>query len=480
MRHSLVLKVLSFLLVFIGGAILLPLPFSFYYNESPLGFLYSTGLCWILGFSGIILLPKVQKDIRSKEGFAIVGFGWLVFAFFGSLPYLFSGATTSMTDAFFETMSGITTTGATIFVDIEALPKGILMWRSLTQWFGGMGIIVLTVAILPFLGVGGLQLFKAEVPGPVVDKLSPRIAQTAKILWTVYVVFTALEIVLLMFGGMDLFDSMCHSFTTLATGGFSPKNKSVGFYSSAYIDYTITVFMIIAGTNFSLLYWLLKGQFKHLFNNGEFKFYVAIILGSSVVIGFILFSNNQYNLIESFRYSIFQVASLMTTTGFGTADYEEWSAASQLILLALMFIGGSSGSTGGGLKVVRLIIIIRYIYTELVRLMHPQAIVHVKLGGVTVEKKTLTNIGSFFMIYVLITASSTIVISLFGLDIVTSIGAVATTINNIGPGFGLVGPTENFAFLPDIVKWILSLLMMLGRLEIYTIVILLTPAFWKK
>ncbi len=481
MRYSIVAKILSYLLVFLGLTMITPLPFSYYYGGSDFwGIALSAGICLIIGLAGVYFIPTNNKDIRSKEGFAIVSFGWLTFALFGSLPYLLGGATDSFTDAFFETMSGITTTGASVFHNVEAIPHGVLFWRSLTHWFGGMGIIVLTIAILPFLGVGGMQLFKAEVPGPVVDKLSPRITETAKILWGVYLFFTIVQTILLLLGGMNLFDSLCHSFGTMATGGFSTKNASVGAYSSAYIDYVIIVFMILAGTNFSLLYWLLRGKFRNLFTNGEFRFYISIILLSTFFIGIHLFFNHNGNVFDSLRYSLFQVVSIMTTTGFATADYELWSPSSQLILFGLMFVGGCAGSTGGGLKVIRLIILFKFIYNELVRLIHPQAIIYVKFGSLSIDKKVLVNVAGFFMIYVMIAAAGTIIVSFFDIDLLTSFGAVAATLNNVGPGIGYVGPTENYSQMPDAVKWILSLLMMLGRLEIYTVVILMAPAFWKK
>lgn len=481
MRIKIVFKIISYLLIFLGIAMLLPIPFSLYYGSNDLiGLLLSAGISIIAGISGVLLLPKNPKEIRPKEGFAVVTFGWLSFALFGSLPFILGGATTSFTDAFFETMSGITTTGASVFTNVEAIPYGVLFWRSLTHWFGGMGIIVLTVAILPFLGIGGMQLFKAEVPGPVVDKLSPRIAETAKILWGVYVLFTILQTILYLLGGMNLFDSLCHSFGTMATGGFSTKNLSIGAYSSSYIDYVTIVFMIIAGTNFSLLYWLLRGRFKTIFSNGEFRFYIIIILIATTIIGVNLFFNHNGNFADSIRYSLFQVVSIMTTTGFATADYEQWSSSSQIILLALMFIGGSAGSTGGGFKVIRLIILLKFIYNELVRLVHPQAIIFVKFGNISLEKKVLFNVAAFFMLYVIIASASSIILTFFGLDILTSIGAVTATLNNIGPGIGDVGPMDNYAKLPDAVKWILSLLMMLGRLEIYTVIIILTPTYWRK
>ncbi len=460
---------------------LLPLPFSFYYGDTDYyALIYSSLICFLLGGIGYYFLPKIKQDIRSKEGFAIVTFGWIIFALFGSFPFLFSGSCSTLTDAFFETMSGFTTTGATIFTDIEIIPHGILFWRSLTHWLGGMGIIVLSIAILPFLGVGGMQMFKAEVPGPVVDKLSPRITETAKILWGVYLLLTVAETTLLMLGGMDLFDSLCHSFGTMATGGFSTKNASVGAYNSVYIDYVIVFFMITAGMNFSLHFRMLKGSFKEIARSSEFLFYISIIAVITFLIGYEDFIYQFHNLGDSIRYALFQVVSIMTTTGFGTADYEKWSVSTNFLLFALMFIGGCAGSTGGGIKVIRIIILFKFIYNELIRLIHPQAVIIVKFGNIAVDRQVLINIAGFFMIYVFITAISTIVISFFNVDFITSLGAVAATINNIGPGFGLVGPTKNYSALPEAVKWILSFLMMLGRLEVYTVIILFSPAFWRK
>ncbi len=459
---------------------LMPIPFVIYYQESDLlSFLISSIICLALGGSIIRITPKVKEEVRAKEGFAIVSVVWVLFSAFGALPFVFSGAIPSYTDAFFETMSGFTTTGASILTNVEALPHGILFWRSLTHWFGGMGIIVLTVAILPLLQVGGMQLLKAEVPGPVVDKLSPRIGVTAKILWGVYILFTFLEVILLMFGGMNLFDALCHSFGTMATGGFSTKNASIANYSNLYLEIVIILFMIIAGTNFSLLHKLILGNFREFFSNKEFLFFILIILAATMVIA--IDSHNNYdNIFLSLRYSSFQVVSIITTTGFVTSDYEKWSAASQLILFALMFVGGSAGSTAGGVKVIRLLIIVKFIYNEMVRLVHPHAIVLVKVGSYCLDKQVIINITGFFILYVLITVFSTIFISFFGLDIVTSLGAVAATLNNIGPGLGMVGPMDNYSSLPDIVKWYLSLLMMLGRLEIYTFLVLLTPVYWRK
>ncbi len=481
MRYRVVIKVLSLIIIFTSLAMLLALPFSYYYGDNDsAAILISAGIGFAISLPGLFLTSRKREDIRAKEGFAIVSLGWVSFALIGALPFMLSGTTAGFADAFFETMSGFTTTGATILTDIEAVPHGILFWRSLTHWLGGMGIIVLTIAILPFLGVGGMQMFKAESPGPTVDKLSPRIASTAKILWGVYVFFTLFETGLLMLAGMSLFDALCHSFGTLATGGFSTKNASVAAYSSATVDYIIIIFMIIAGTNFSLHYKLFTGKFSDFFKNSEFRFFISLIAFSTLIIFFEVLIFHYHDAGKSFQDSLFQVSSIMTTTGFGTADYEQWSITAQIILFMLMFIGGSAGSTGGGIKVIRLLLLLKFAYNELIRLLHPNAIVAVKVGGQVIDRKVLINVAGFFIIYVMITAVSVLIVSAFGIDFTTSMGAVAATMNNIGPGLGQVGPTDNYAHLPAALKWFLSFLMMLGRLEVYTVIILLSPTFWKR
>lgn len=480
MNLLLVLRVLGYIAFFIGLSMLMPLPFAYYYGDGDAsGILISALITLALG--GLSFISKKKNDeIRPKEGFAVVTLSWIVFGLLGSLPYVLSGAIPSFTDAFFETMSGFTTTGATILTEIESLPHGILFWRSLTHWLGGMGIIVLSIAILPFLGVGGFQLFKAEAPGPVADKLKPRVTETAKILWVVYAGFTLLETILLLFGGMDFFDAICHSFATLATGGYSTKNTSVAYYGSAYIDYVIIIFMIIAGTNFSLHYRLIKGDFKRVFKNSELRFYLSLIVAATIIIGLDIYLHNYGNFADSLRYGLFQVAAIITTTGFGTADYEQWSVSSQLILFSLMFVGGMAGSTGGGMKVMRVLLLIKFGYNELVKLIHPQAVIPIRINGNVVDTKIMINVAGYFVTFALIGVASAILLSMMGIDIITSISLIAATMNNIGPGLGMVGPTDNYGFLPIAAKWLLSFLMLIGRLELFTVLILLAPSFWKK
>jgi trk system potassium uptake protein TrkH len=377
-------------------------------------------------------------------------------------------------------MSGFTTTGATILTNVEVLPHGLLFWRSLTHWMGGMGIIVLSLAILPFLGVGGMQLFKAEVPGPVADKLTPRVTETAKILWGVYISISILEIILLKIGGMNLFNATCHTFGTMATGGFSTKNASIGFYESAYIQYVIIFFMIVAGINFSLHYRFLKKGITVYPKNHEFMFFMSLILTATLFIGYDTLFHHFPKLEVAFRQTLFQVVSILTTTGYGTADYEQWSFSSQFILFLLMFIGGCAGSTGGGMKVIRLYIMFQFVRTEVKRLLHPSAVIPVRIGDTVIPREIVTHVIGFLTLMAGLFIIGVLIMSMLGLDLVSSFGAVAATLGNIGPGLGSVGPTDNYAHIPVIGKWVLTFFMLAGRLEIYTVLILFAPSFWRK
>ncbi|MEM7127452.1 MAG: TrkH family potassium uptake protein [Chloroflexota bacterium] len=458
---------------------LLPIPISLYYEDgSHFALLISALITMGAGFASY-KFTSFKQDVRAKEGFAIVTFGWIAASFFGSLPFMLSGAIPSFTDAFYETMSGFTTTGATIMTDIEATPEAILLWRSTSHWLGGMGIILLSLAILPFLGVGGMQLFKAEVPGHVADKLTPRVAQTAKVLWGVYLLFTVAEMLLLMYGGMNWFDALNHSFATLSTGGYSTRNASVGAYESSFIHYIITLFMFLAGANFALHYRFLVGDFKAYFQNTEFKIYCAIVLGASVLIGIDVYGRYG-DLGQSMRDTLFQVTAITTSTGFGTADFEQWSVGSQCILLALMFIGGSAGSTAGGMKIARIYLLFRFMAAETVRLIHTNAIVPVRMGGTTVPREVLTTLIGYFVLYMMTYGIGVLLFAFLGLDLITALSATVAALSNIGPGLGSVGPTENYAHFPMLGKWLLSLLMLMGRLELFTVVVLFSPAYWRK
>ncbi len=481
LNTSSVIHILGYLILMLGLMLMLPLGISFLYQDGSSIGIASSILVSI--FSGFIVIKFTRKesDLSIRDGFLVVGFGWLVIALFGSLPYFFSGAIPSFTDAFFESMSGFTTTGASILTNIEGLPKALLFWRSFTHWVGGMGIIVLSLAILPMLGIGGMQLFKAEVPGPTADKLTPRVKNTAKILWIVYVGITATEVVFLMFGGMDWFDATCHSFATMATGGFSTKNTSIAGFDSAYIDYVITFFMFVAGVNFALHYKFLIGKFNSYWKDFEFKTYLFMTVGVTFLITFSNYISGVFSsLIDSFRYGLFQTVSIHTTTGFGTHDYEVWTPISQILIFILMFIGGSAGSTGGGMKVIRLIVVVKQGFIELKKLLHPNAIIPLRVGNRVIPKEVSYSIIGFFLLYILLFVFVSVIMALLGLDIVTAAGTSAACLGNIGPGLGNVGPTDNYAFIPAVGKWILSISMMIGRLEIFTVLVIFTGGFWSK
>ena len=478
---KIVLNILSFLTILLSLILVIPMLVSIYLGDDGLmGFIKTIALS--LPISSIVFFfTKERRELNLREGFLVVALGWIVIALIGSLPYYFSGAIPMLTDSFFESMSGFTTTGATILTDIEALPDSLHLWRALTHWIGGMGIIVLSIAILPLLGIGGMQLFKAEVPGPTADKLTPRVNQTAKILWMVYFSITCLEIILLYFGGMSFFDSVCHSFATMATGGFSTQNGSVADYNSPYIDYVITIFMFIAGANFALHYKFFIKKFDIHLKDIEFRTYFYIVMGVALVITFSNLDSGVYeSIIDSFRYAIFQSVAIVTTTGFGTADYEQWSFLSQMLIFILMFVGGSAGSTGGGMKVIRVLVVIKQGLLELKKLVHPNAIIPLRVGKRVIPQNVAYSILGFFLLYVLIFVFITIVMAAMGLDLLTAFGASASCLGNIGPGLGSVGPTDNYFLIPTAGKWVLSITMLIGRLEIYTVLVILTGSFWKK
>ncbi|MCD4833724.1 MAG: TrkH family potassium uptake protein [Bacteroidales bacterium] len=480
-NKKIILQVMGFLLLIEGFFLGISSLVSLYYGQYDLvALLVTTALCFSVGIILRLLTHKAEKNIGKREGYIIVSLVWVVFSLFGAFPFVISGAIPSYTDAFFETISGFTTTGASILNDIEAMPQGLLFWRSLTQWLGGMGIIVLSIAILPMFGIGGMQLFVAEVPGPTPDKLHPRIKETAKRLWGIYILFTLTEVILLKLGGMDWFDAVNHSFTTMATGGYSTKQASIAHFNSPFIHYVIIVFMFLAGTNFTLSYFALHLKFGKVFKNEEFRYYLGFIILFTVAITFALWYFEGYNPENSFRDSLFQVVSIITTTGFVTADYLQWMPFVIVMIFALMFFGGSAGSTGGSVKIVRVTLLLKNSYQELKRIIHPNAIIPVRINGKSVPPQIISNILAFVVFYMLISIVSTIVISALGYDLETSLGAVAATLGNIGPGIGLVGPIENYAHIPVFGKWFLSFLMLIGRLELFTVLVLFSPAFWKK
>ncbi|NOZ46730.1 MAG: TrkH family potassium uptake protein [Chlorobi bacterium] len=480
-NYRVVFNIMGRLLIIESIFMLLSALLPVIYNEPDLSpILISTGITFCFGIALTLLIKKSKTQFGKREGYIIVSLVWVVFSFFGALPFYLSHYIPSFTDAFFETISGFTTTGASILNDIEALPHGMLFWRSIIQWMGGMGIIVLSIAILPMLGIGGMQLFIAEVPGLSPDKLHPKIKETAKRLWGIYVLFTIAEIIFLLLGGMNLFDSICHSFTTMATGGFSTKQASIAYYNSSYIHYVIVVFMFIAGTNFTLSYFALKLNFKKIWKNEEFKFYFYVIAVYTLLITIDLYIHHSQTLKIAFRDSLFQVVSIVTTTGFVTADYLSWLPFLGIAIFTLMFFGGSSGSTGGGIKMVRILLVLKNSLYELKRLVHPNAVIPIQLNKKTVSQEIILNVLAFIVFYILLFAIGVIIMSAVGLNLDSSMGAVAATLGNIGPGIGSVGPMFNFAHVHPIGKWVLSFFMIVGRLELFTVLILFSPSFWKK
>lgn len=461
--------------------LLTPLPFSFYYHSGDQRYLlYSSAIAFFTGLIPFMAtLNLTNKRMGKREGYIVVTVTWLVMATFGALPYLFSGVIPHFTDAFFESISGFSTTGASILTDVEVVPKGLLFWRSMTHWIGGMGIIVLSVAILPFLGAGGMQLFSAESSGPMGDKLTPRIRDTAKKLWGIYVLLTAAEILLLCLGGMPLFESMCHSFGTIATGGFGVKNISIMGYSP-YIQYVIGIFMMLASINFTLHYYLLKGDINRFWKDDELRLYLTIILCAVLFISGTLFLRNTYNLEHAFRAGFFQVSSIISCTGFASEDFVLWPTQLWLVLFFLMLIGGCAGSTTGSIKVMRYLMLLRIGNREFKRIFHPKAVVVVRYNQKPVSEEILMKIVAFFFMYILTFAIGILLLCTNGIDFTSSAGAVATTMGGVGPGLGVFGPMSNFSAAPDFSKWVLSACMLLGRLELYSVIILVTPSFWKK
>ncbi len=473
-------RLLGVLLLATAAAMTLPIIVSLLYGETDWQvFMISQAAALLVGGSLAGFL-RDSRELRTKDGFVIVTFGWIAVGILGAMPFYLSGAIPAFTDAMFESISGFTTTGASILNDIEALPHGLALWRCQIQWLGGMGIVVLGLAILPILGVGGMQLFKAEAPGPSPDRLTPRIKETARLLWVVYGIISLVQVIALMFCGMSLFEALCHSFATMATGGFSTRAASVGAYDSVAIDVVITVFMFIAGVNFSLHYAAVNGRIKSYWRDGEFRVYVTVILLATSIIAVSNIQATEMSAGDNVRHSLFQVVSIVTTTGFGTADYEGWTSLSQFVLLFIMFVGGCAGSTGGGMKNIRLLLLAQHGFNEVRKLLHPRGVYVMRYNERAVPPEIMTNILGFFLLLIICTVTATFAMTMVGLDLISAIGAVAATINNIGPGLGSVGPTDNFAAVPLMGKWVLIFCMLLGRLELYTVLVLLTPDFWRR
>ncbi|MFY0592531.1 TrkH family potassium uptake protein [Roseivirga sp.] len=472
---------LGIILLINGGFMALCIPVSVYYKESDwISILIASLITIASGFLLRLVKRKNQnKELKKKDGYIIVSAGWVVLSLFGALPYIISGAIPSFGNAFFETMSGYTTTGASILTDIEVVPKGILFWRSLTQWIGGMGMIVLALAILPFLGIGGMQLFAAEAPGITPDKLQPRIQETAKRLWFLYVGLTLAEAIALFVAGMGPFDAINHSLTTMATGGFSTTNDSMQL-DSPVIQYIVIFFMFLAGTSFTLTYFALKRNFKKVVKNEEFIVYTSFIVVITVVVTIALLFVQDQPLEKSFREALFQVVSLVTTTGFVSADYTAWAPFLSVLFFILLFVGGSAGSTAGGVKIIRHVVLFKNSFLELKRQLHPSAVMPVRISGKAMDQGIVYNVLAFIMIYILVFLVGVVLLSAMNVEFDTAFGAVATSLGNVGPGIGEVGPVDNFSAMPMAGKWLLSTLMLLGRLELFTVLMLLSPHFWKK
>ena len=542
---------LGALLVALGLALLAPLCVGLFYGEPSWWSFGVTALGALVvgGFAWATMRPKDEDDVRAREGFAIVALSWLVLSLVGALPFVLGGVLDSFTDAFFETMSGFTTTGATILGGadtpaIEAIPNGFLFWRSLTHWLGGMGIIVLTLAVLPILGIGGMQLFKAEVPGPSADKLTPRVRETAKRLWAIYVGITFVQVLFLL-PAMSPFDAVNHAFATLATGGFSTENGSVGQYDSAYVDWVITAFMFLAGMNFALHYAMLHGNWRAPWKSQEFRAYGGLILVATILMTVVLWqpaqtvvpapvtldgevvvqeeparevggvsseeaTTEQENRAgagamgggaelpasdeaatgrmlvryegawDALRYAAFQAVAIVTTTGFGTADYELWPPLAVGVLFSLFFVGGMAGSTGGGVKVVRVLLILKNSFREMHQLLHPQAVLPIRLDHRVVPEGIIRNVLSFIVLYIGLIGAGTLVMAFLGLDLLSAFSATFSCVGNVGPAFGTLGPAENYTHVPAVGKWVLALLMMAGRLEIFTVLVLFAPGFWRR
>ena len=467
-------------LIIISGVLMsLAIPVSLYYQSSDLYAIIMASAITLISGLGLKLTTRNHKndEVKKREGYLIVGLGWLAMTLFGTLPYVISGAIPDYTNAFFETISGLTTTGASILNDIEGLPKGVLFWRSMTQWIGGMGIIVLTIAILPLLGVGGMELFASESPGPTKDKIHPRIKETAKRLWIIYFSLTILQCILLMFAGMDFYDAINHSLTTMSTGGFSTKQASVAAFNSPLVEYIIILFMFIAGTNFTLLYFGSKLKLRKFWENDEFKWYVgAVIILCAVIIPVIY----QSNFEKAFRDALFQIVSVLTTTGFATTDFTTWGSFVTFIFFLLLFTGASAGSTSGGMKIVLIVLLMKNGFLEFKRRLHPNAIVPVNLNNQAVSSKIIYNLLAFVFFYLFLFVTGSIAMTFFGLEFKEALSAVATSIGNVGPGIGELGPSSNFYNIPNPAKWILAILMLMGRLELFTIAIFFTPYFWRR
>ena len=495
---KIIFQMMGFLLIFNGSFMFISAIISLFYNDGATRGIFFAGVVTIIvGLLFRFATKGFKKVVKKREGYIVVTLGWILMSLSGTLPYLFTDSIPVFTNAFFETISGYTTTGASILNDIESMPKGILFWRSTTHWIGGMGIIVLTIAVLPLLGIGGMQLFAAEAPGPSADKLHPRITDTAKRLWYIYCGLTVTEALLLKLAGMGMFDAANHAMSTLSTGGFSTKNASIAHYNGQpLIQYIIVLFMFLAGVNFVLSYFAFKGKFKKVYKDEEFITYFFNIIGISIIVALVVYFNADISKVptetqliahpmvngemeSAFRHGLFQVVAIITTTGFVSADFTIWTPFLTILFFILMFFGASAGSTAGGVKFVRHIIMIKNGYLEFKKSLHPNAIIPVRFNNKTISENIVFNIMAFIVLYLIVFAIGSLGFGILGLDYMTAVGGSASSLGNVGPAFGMISPVNNYDILPNAGKWWSAFLMLLGRLELFTVLILFTPYFWK-
>ena len=480
MNYKMILKVLGDVLLYESLILIIPFIISIYYAQGDSNaFFISISITLIFA----IILRSIrfkQKEIYAKEGFVIVGLAWIIISIFGALPFFISGAIPSFIDAFFETVSGFTTTGATILTEIESLPNGILFWRCFTHWIGGMGFLIFILAIVPTLGLNSIHLLRAESPGPSPGKIVPKISKTAKILYIIYIILTIIQIILLKLSGFSLYDSVIHSLSTAGTGGFSNMNSSIAAFNNPTAEWIITLFMILFGINFVFYFYLVKGQLKSFFKSEELRYYLIIIVTAIILITINIIDFNKGNINDSLRQSSFQVASIISTTGYATVDYNLWPTLSKIVILILMICGGMAGSTSGGVKIIRIVIVLKAIRREIDKILHPKRIKKVKVDGKIIEEETISEVFLFIGAYIVIGLIGMLIVSFDGFDLITTSTSILTTITNTGPGFEIVGPTGNFSVFSGLSKIVLSFCMLAGRLELYPMLILFSKSIWKK
>lgn len=484
-NHRFILRITGALLLFESAFLLTAVLVSWYYQEGEgATFFASAGISALLGSMAMLAGRNAQPVIGRREGSVIVTSIWLVFSLVGMLPYLISGSISSVTDAFFETMSGFTTTGASILNNIESLPYSVLYWRSLTHWIGGLGIIVISMALLPIFGFSSVQLFAAEATGPTKDKIHPKMSETAKRLLAIYVVLTLAEFLLLKLAGMGWFDALNHSFSTIATGGFSTKQLSIGYWDSPFIHYVLIVFMFLAGVNFTLFYFLIKRNYVKVFANQELRVYALIVLVFTVLMSTTMIPTSDLSgfsgMEKVFRDSLFTVVSLITTTGFGSVDYMQLAPLAWVLALVIMLVGASAGSTAGGMKLIRVLLVVKYAYYEFKRIIHPNAVFPVRYNGTIVRDEVITKVLAFIVLYILVILIGTVILAFSGMGFLESLGGMVTCISDVGPGLGSIGPAHSFSEIPSFSKWFLAIVMLVGRLELFTVLVIFTPVFWKK